>query len=565
MARTSRKGAALRQAATVPAERMWNCAVYARLSAEDGGRKGADTIETQIELVTSYVSQRSYLSLYDTYIDNGESGKDFDRPAWQRLMDDVRTGRVDCICVKDLSRFSRNYIETIEFLEKIFPFMGVRFVSVNDGYDNQAPGNNNEGLIIALKSLVNDQYLKDISRKICSSVQAKRERGEYTRGFAPFGYMKAEGEKGRLEPDPEIALVIRDIFRWRLDGMSHLAICKRLDEEGIPTPNEYLRRKHDNKDMYGSEYFKSVIWRAATLKGILRSPVYIGTVETGKESQRLFEHKPCTDVPREQWAITENAHEPIVSRELWDAVQTVEATTRAAYAKSAQRPERTENIFKGFIICGSCGSKMSRSYSSKRMVSGKLWETYYYLCPISRQHSAEQKLRSIREDAVHGVVFPLVVDRLRTAANLSDIIVKRSRRQENPRAVIDAEISLVARELEGMNGKLVRLYEDFADKILDERQYVQIKKKYEQQAEALRQRADDLSQRAAIITDVSASNNRWLAAARSFQNPDRLTREMLEAIVERIVIKDTEHIEVIWSFDDEFKLLEACASAKEGV
>ena len=134
MSRTSRKGAA-RQTITIPAERVWNVAVYARLSREDSGRKGADTIETQIELVTSYVAQLPYLSLYDTYIDNGESGKDFERPAWQRLMDDIRSGRVDCVCVKDLSRFSRNYIETIEFLEKIFPFMGVRFVSVNDGYD----------------------------------------------------------------------------------------------------------------------------------------------------------------------------------------------------------------------------------------------------------------------------------------------------------------------------------------------------------------------------------------------------------------------------------------------
>ena len=127
MARTSRKGAA-RHVVAAPAERVWNTAVYVRLSVEDSGRKGADTIETQIELVTGYVNERPYLKLADTYIDNGASGADFDRPAWGRLMDDIRAGRVDCVAVKDLSRFGRNYVETCEFLEKIFPFMGVRFL-----------------------------------------------------------------------------------------------------------------------------------------------------------------------------------------------------------------------------------------------------------------------------------------------------------------------------------------------------------------------------------------------------------------------------------------------------
>jgi len=145
MARTSRKGNA-RQSTITPSQRIWHTAVYARLSLEDSGRKGADTIDTQIELVRSYVEQRNYLLLEDTYIDNGASGKDFDRPAWNRLMDEIRAGHIDCVCVKDLSRFSRNYIETCEFLEKIFPFMGVRFISVNDGYDNQTPGDNNRGL-----------------------------------------------------------------------------------------------------------------------------------------------------------------------------------------------------------------------------------------------------------------------------------------------------------------------------------------------------------------------------------------------------------------------------------
>ena len=162
MARTSRKGNAKVQVAL--AEKKWSTAIYARLSVEDSGRKGADTIETQIELIHSYVSDRNYLEIYDTYIDNGESGKDFDRPAWNRMMDDIRSGKVNCVAVKDLSRFGRNYIETCEMLEKIFPFMGVRFISINDGYDSGADGSYSDTLIISLKNLVNDRYIMDISR-----------------------------------------------------------------------------------------------------------------------------------------------------------------------------------------------------------------------------------------------------------------------------------------------------------------------------------------------------------------------------------------------------------------
>jgi len=559
MARKSRKGGAQNVAAT-PVKRIWNVALYARLSVEDSGRKGADTIETQIELVDSYIKQHSYLSLYDTYIDNGESGKDFDRPAWNQLMEDIRLGKVDCVAVKDLSRFSRNYIETLEFLEKIFPFMGVRFISVNDGYDNHAPTSSSEGLMVALKALVNDKHLRDISRKICSTKKTQRERGEYTGSQAPFGYQKVKGNAGKLEPNPETAPIIRDIFEWRASGMGRLAICKRLDELGVPTPYEYLRRK---RDVFNGSHFKSTVWREITLRDMLRNPVYIGTLAQGKHEQRLYEHKPCTAVPESEWIVTENAHQAIISKVIWDAVQTVETATRQNYATSAQRPDRPENVFKGYTVCGVCGTKMPRQYNSKVMVSGKVWESYYYSCPVHRQHPAEQAFRSIRADLVSDTVFPLVADKLRSARNLGVIIEKRAKRQENPRAMLDSQIAKVSRELETLNQRLSGLYESYVDKILTEGEYVKIKAEYEGRAENLRARIDDLSRRAAVVADVSASDNRWLKAARDFQNPTELTREMLEAIVERIVIHSPARIEVVWKFSDEFAFLETCA-AEEG-
>jgi DNA invertase Pin-like site-specific DNA recombinase len=571
MSRKSRKDGASQVTVTIaaPKERVWNCAIYARLSVEDSGRKGADTIETQIELVSSYAAQRSDLSLVDTYIDNGASGKDFDRPAWLRLMDDIKAGRVDCIVVKDLSRFSRNYIETCEFLEKILPFMGVRFISVNDGYDSQITGSHNEGLIIALKALVHDKHIKDISRKIHSSFEARRERGEYTRGFAPFGYQKVAGQKGKLEPDPYTAPIVRQIFEWRASGISYHSICKRLDEQGVPTPNEYVRRK---TGAFQSNYFKATIWRPHTLKVILSNVTYIGHLQQGTQVQKLYANMPTTDIPREQWLITENTHEPIISRELFDRVQDINSATNKTYEKSGKRPQRTENIFRGFPICGVCGSKMSRSYSEKKMIHAEPWVRYYFTCPIGRQHkTAEDEtaraFRSIREEVLIDAVFPLVVAELRKASNLAAIIEKRSKNQTNPRSQLDREITRISNELNTINQRIGKLYEDYVDKLLDEREYVAIKAKYESRAETLRQNIDNLSQRVAAVTDISANlsstTNRWLKAAKDFQDPKKLTREMLEAIVEKIIILSPTHVEVVWKFGDELRLLESIVNTRE--
>jgi hypothetical protein len=404
--------------------------------------------------------------------------------------------------------------------------------------------------------------LKDISRKIHSTVKARRERGDYTGSQAPFGYIKMDGNKSKLEPDPETAPILREIFEWRAAGVGRAEICKRLDSRGILTPTEKQRQE---RGAFVSDFFKSKGWREATIKGMIRNSIYIGVLSQGKHNQRLYEHKPCTPVPQSEWVITENAHEPIVSRELWEAANKVETTTQVAYAKCGRRDDLPDNIFQGFTICGVCGTKIPRQYSTKVMVSGKVWESYYHTCPLHRQHPADQPFRSIRSDALYEKVFPLVANQLLMASNMVAIMEKRSKRQDNPRAALDAEISRVAQELEANNDRLARLYEDYADKTLTEQEYVRHKTRYEQKAVSLRQRADELSQRAAVIGNVSESNNRWLAAARSFQNPSELTREMLEAIVDRIVIKDINNINIVWKFKDELDILKSCTTVGEEV
>ena len=302
MPRPSRKRRATQHVnATTPKKRIWNCAVYARLSVEDSGRKGTNTIEAQIELVTSYIINTPYLTLNKVYIDNGVSGKNFDRPAWKRLLNDINICNIDCICVKDLSRFSRNYIETFEYIEIKFPHMGVRFISVNDTFDSNISDSKNETLAIALKSLVHSQYLKDLSRKKISSNEIRRNRGEFIGAFAPFGYKISRMTKGKLEPDDKTSLIVQKIFILRAHGYSYRKICKELEAQKIP----------------GCRSHK---WNMQTICNIVSNPVYLGHLTYGKTHQFLAENKKMTNMPASSWAIIENTHEPIIDKNLWEMV-----------------------------------------------------------------------------------------------------------------------------------------------------------------------------------------------------------------------------------------------------
>lgn len=557
MARTSRKGRAKVQAA--PAEKRWSTAIYSRLSVEDSGRKGADTIETQIELIHSYVSGRDYLEIYDTYIDNGESGKDFDRPAWNRMMDDIRSGQVNCIAVKDLSRFGRNYIETCELLEKIFPFMGVRFISINDGYDSGADGGYSDTLIISLKNLINDRYIMDISRKVSSSKKVRRERGEFT-GFAPFGYQKMKSDKHRLEPDELTAPIVRDIFRWRSEGMSQTAICRKLDEAGVPCPSQYQKQRYN---VQGVAYYKAKVWQPRAIKQMIRNQIYLGHLVQGKTRQALYAHQPHMVVPESDWHITENTHEPIVSVELWEAANAVEAARRQQYYEDRNFTELPDNILRGFLECAACGTKLVRSHSVKVSSNGTRHEYFHYYCSLKHQHP-EHPFKMLRYETICDAVFSTIANRLKLVSDMSAIIEKRAKSRQNPRIALDTEITASSKALEKKNNQLVRAYENYAVKILNEREYLQIKGRYEAEAEALQRRLDDLAQHLAIMANAPSANNRWSKAARDFVSPQALTREMLEALVDKIVVNGSGHANVIWKFADDFALLESVSQEVGG-
>ncbi len=378
MARTKRKVNPILPPAA-PAEapkKVYQAGGYVRLSVEDSGKPGADTIETQQELIQSYIASQPDMRLYDLYCDNGRTGTNFDRPEFERMMEDVRTGKVDCIVVKDLSRFGRNYRETGNYLEGVFPLLGVRFIAVNDYFDTLTAERSQDGYIVPLKNIMNAVYSKDISRKILPALSTKQQNGDFIGTWAAYGYHKCTEDRHRIEPDEETAPVVWDMFQWRLSGLSYQNIARKLNERGVPSPARYHYLKGDAK----SERYANTLWSVYAVKKILTNEVYLGHMIQGRKRSGFSEGKKPYQVPESEWIIVRNTHEPLIDEDTFRAVQRMAEDASSTYQERLGRHDglgKIPNILRGLIYCADCGRTMTRY----KNVTNKGTHLYYnYIC-----------------------------------------------------------------------------------------------------------------------------------------------------------------------------------------
>ncbi|MBQ3236498.1 MAG: recombinase family protein [Oscillospiraceae bacterium] len=279
----------------------YSAALYMRLSKEDGKSEGR-SIGSQRALLCDYAEKNGFF-IYGEYIDSGFSGTNFERPAFKKMIDDIESGRVNTVIVKDLSRLGRDYIATGEYTEVYFPAKGVRCISVSDGYDSAS----NISDIIPFRNILNEMYARDTSRKIRSAFYARMKRGDFVGAFAPYGYKRTEKEKHRLVIDEEPAKIVRRIFMEKIAGKGPKQIAEELDRDGIKTPLEYRRGEK-----------KTHTWQSATVIKILKNEMYIGNMVQGKTEKISFRSKASKNNPPEDWYRVENTHKAIISRELFE-------------------------------------------------------------------------------------------------------------------------------------------------------------------------------------------------------------------------------------------------------
>ena len=324
MARTSRKQQnTLHSQPLSEREVYYDTAIYARLSVEDNG-KNSDSLESQIEYLEEYISSRSDLRKVAIFKDNGYTGTNFMRPEFSRMIDAVRRGDINCVIVKDLSRLGRNYVETGEFLEKVCPFLGLRFIAVNDNYDSSSPSSNAQ-LSASLANIVNDFYARDISRKVSTALRTKMENGEYIGKWEKYGYLKDPENKNHLVVNPETAPVVRMIFEWRSTGMSYMGINRKLNEMDIPSPGQYKADRGIVTNNNQKE--RKILWNKHMITCILSDTVYLGQLAQHKSGQCLYAGVPFAHLDEQRWIVAENTHEAIITQELFDTVQEINRAT----------------------------------------------------------------------------------------------------------------------------------------------------------------------------------------------------------------------------------------------
>ena len=553
MARTKRKTNSVIPAAEAPAQaqKQYRAAAYARLSVEDSGKPGADTIEGQKNLLLRFIEDDPTLTLYGLFCDNGRTGTDFQRPEFEKLMDAVKRGEVDCIVVKDLSRFGRNYKETGNYLERIFPFLGVRFIAVNDGFDTLTAQRGADGYLVPLKNLINEVYSKDISRKSGSALAAKQKNGDFIGAWAPYGYRKQPDNPHKLEPDEAAAPVVRQIFRWRAEGVSVTQIARRLNDSGVPSPSAYLY----NTGVCKTEKYNGVSWYVQTVKTLLSRQVYIGHMVQGTKRQSFYENRGQYKKPKEDWIIVENTHKPLIDRETFYKVQELAKRKNEEYFENLGRFAHlgsTENILKGLIYCADCKRPLVRY---KNVSHGKkLW--YTFICPTHADDIGSCPLKSIREDVLIPMLLQAIQTQIALAVDMEALVrrVNSSSKYKKQTATLQGKLDTAKNALMRYNSLYDSLYQNYVDQLMTEQEYMTLKRRYKAEAEEAERLIEALTRRQAAEA-AQTPENPFLAAFGSFRGADVLTKEMAQARIERVYVDGDSNIEIVFRYRDEYKEL----------
>lgn len=564
MARKSRKNTAVSVVPESVETKVFSTAIYVRLSVENSGKDDdGDSIENQTGICREYVDARPYLNLYGIYSDNGEKGWKFDRPEFTRMMDDVKAGKVDCIVVKDLSRFGRDYIETGNYLEKIFPFLGVRFISITDSYDSFTCDDAESALMVPLKNMVNDVYAKDISRKIITSFRQRQEKGDFLPGNTPYGYIKSETRQFRYEVDEKVAPYIRMLFEWKAEGVSHAEMARRLNEMGAVTPS---MRKVE-LGIWHAEKYRHTVWGGRTLTDILTNPVYTGALVYGRMPKSLYEGIRVHRAPKEEWRILEGMHEPIVSRELFDRVQEIfdehRKTIAEKYSKNEKNREGIDNRFRGRIVCGDCGKNMRFL-----RVQAKYRKGMYgiYTCGgYIDSRRARCSRHYIRASEVEDAVYAAIREQLAQAADMEETMarMKGGSGEKNRLDAFRARISRLMQEISKTNARRQGLYEDYVSGMLDEGEYQYARKEYEDRAGRLNRELDEARKEMEQFQAVFSRDNRWLRKIRMADGAAELTDEIIGELVDEVRIFEDRRVEIVFKYTEDRKKLETVLAEME--
>jgi DNA invertase Pin-like site-specific DNA recombinase len=523
---------------------VYNADVYLRLSKEDGDivdskiKSESDSIVNQKELINEFLKNHPEIHIHKYRVDDGFTGVNFERPAFNEMMQAIKEGKVNCVIVKDLSRFGRDYIEVGRYIEKIFPFLGIRFIAINDCYDSVQSDSQSTNILIPFKNFINDAYCRDISIKVRSQLDIKRKNGKFIGAFAPYGYQKSEINKNQLVVDEYAAGIIRDIFRNFIKGYSANKIADYLNDLGVLTPMDY-------KNETGSQYYTSFktstksTWKHVTVLRILQNEGYTGAIIQGKYTSPNHKIKKRNLQPQTLWVKVPNMHPAIIPYEEFEIVQKL---LQIDMKRSPQ--EQTLSAFSGLLKCGDCGGNMvikTTTYKNKKY--------QYYVCGENKFHK-NCSPHSISVQKLNDCVLQMLNCYLSQIVSLEKMLhyISKQNKQRPIEKRKQEMLAIKQREIDKYNHLWMSLYEDLQEGLIDEDEYTELKDLYQKRAELAMVEKERIAMQMSL-PQTNTDHLSWINVLKKYGKINTMTREVAVTLIDQVLIYSKERIKIQFNFE----------------
>lgn len=543
---------------------IYQVGIYLRLSRDDRSREKhmsdiqfqeSYSITNQRKVCRSYLDEQPDMALYDTYIDDGYSGSNFERPDYKRLMEDIYDHKVNCVIVKDLSRMGREYIELGRLLQKTFPALGVRFIAIGDHFDSKSADTSETNIVVPMKNFVNESYCSDISQKVRYVKKMQRENGEYIGPHPVYGY-KRDKMWNKLIVDEYPAQIIRTIYRWKMEGISAFASSNRLNEAGILSPMAYKASTGSNYHSGLKADGRTSKWTPKAVLRILRDEVYTGTLVQGKQRKQSYKIKKMINVPPEEWVRVEDTHEAIISRAEFEIVQHL-----LEHDGRVNEPNGRINMYASLLFCADCREQMIRKRNCVHKQDGFICSTYNRSEGCTRHTIIEEDLTAVVQEAVkkYATLFLDQYEWMKKAKGiqLDDRILLESNRH----------LKHLAEEKADKERLLERLAGDFAEGLLTEKDFETIRAAYQRELEDLEKTLERQEETLKRILRNGIDAGIRLEALRKATILEKLDRYILVNLVKNIFIHEDNRIEIEFNFMDQFQVMQdwnTAASLQKG-
>ncbi len=509
----------------------YSAALYLRLSKDDEKKdKYSESIKNQRSLLEGYASQEN-LNIFDVYIDDGYSGTSTKRPDLNRMLEDISNKKVNMVITKDLSRLSRNHIDTGYLLENFFPEKNVRYIALTDGYDTETDGYTSE--LAMFKGMFNDLYARDISRKITSIKRDKQKKGLFIGGKAPYGYKKSPTDKNTLIIDEETADNVQYIFQLALDGKSCRQIAMILNAENIPTPALYANIKPSEK-----QGAFSGLWSSERISEMLQNEVYIGNMVQGRVQKLSHKSDSCHKLPKEKWTVVENTHEPIIDKVTFEKVGLL------IKSRVKTRSRKYDYLLKGLVYCHECGSLLG--VMNRPLASG---EMLYFICRTYQRFTAYHQCtcHCTRVEDVTNVVIEQVrnvCQKFIAKVNMAEINDETQKLLQVEKKRQEKDVSDLKNKLKAIESKIDKTYDDNLSGKIDDETFQRFYTKLKDEQSILQDKIQVLEN--SDDKEIELNMERVKELVTQFLNAEEYSKELLVSLIERIEL--TENKEVLIRF-----------------